>query len=236
MRVLFATAAVVVIDQITKLLVKGFSIPSLGINFEGMYYAQKIDILGSFFRITFVENPGMAFGINVGVSSKLFLSLFSIVASIAIVVYLYKSRNESTILRVALALILGGAIGNLIDRTFYGVFYGYAPLFHGSVVDFMDFDIFDINLFGITYDRFPIFNVADMAVTIGVFLLIFFNKSGETAAEPVTDPAFGASSPVEVSAGEIPQNGGASQNAQVESGIIEEQKTENDEPDKPKEL
>ncbi|HEX3074082.1 MAG TPA: signal peptidase II, partial [Ignavibacteriales bacterium] len=207
MRVLFVTAAVVIVDQLTKLFVKGFSIPALGLNFEGMDYAQKINVLGSFFRITFVENPGMAFGIDVGVSSKLFLSLFSIAASIGIIIYLYKSKNESFIMRAALALILGGAIGNLIDRMFYGVFYGYASLFYGSVVDFLDMDIFDINLFGITYDRFPIFNVADMAVTFGVVLLIFFNKKSEE--ETVPNPAFSPSAAEGIDAADFPQNGRA---------------------------
>lgn len=236
MRVLFVTAAIVIIDQFTKLFVKGFSIPALGLNFEGMDYAQKINVLGSFFRITFVENPGMAFGIDVGVSSKLFLSLFSIAASIGIIIYLYKSKNESIMMRLALALILGGAIGNLIDRMFYGVFYGYAPLFYGSVVDFLDMDIFDINIFGITYDRFPIFNVADMAVTFGVVLLIFFNKKSEEEIEIVPDPAFSASS-AEGLSGEIPQNGRAARPEQLDNDKnIDEQKTANDEPDKSKEL
>lgn len=235
MRVLFVTAAVVIIDQLSKLFVKGFSIPALGLNFEGMDYAQKINVLGSFFRITFVENPGMAFGIDVGVSSKLFLSLFSIAASIGIIIYLYKSKNESFIMRAALALILGGAIGNLIDRMFYGVFYGYAPLFYGSVVDFLDMDIFDINLFGITYDRFPIFNVADMAVTCGVVLLIFFNKKSEE--ETIPNPAFSPSAAEGINAADFPQNGRAAQPGELDSATnIDEPKTENDEPDKPKEF
>jgi signal peptidase II len=80
-------------------------------------------------------------------------------------------------------MILGGAIGNLIDRVFFGVIYGYAPLFQGKVVDFVDVDFFDINLFGTIYDRWPIFNVADMAVSIGVILLIFFSRKISTVEE-----------------------------------------------------
>lgn len=174
MRVLFVSLFIVVIDQISKLSVKGFSFPSLKINYEGMYEGQRIHVLGNFFRITFIENPGMAFGFNPGINFKLWISIFSIIASIGLIVYIYRVRNQSLILRLALAFILGGAIGNLIDRMFYGVFYGYAPLFYGHVVDFLDFDFFHFSLFGRTFDRWPIFNVADASVTIGVVILLFF--------------------------------------------------------------
>ena len=177
MRVLYISLFVVIIDQVTKLIVKGFSIPFLNISHEGMYHGQKIPVWGDFFQFTFVENPGMAFGIDLGDGFKLWISLFSIVASIGLLYYLFTVRNQSRSLRVSLALILGGAFGNLIDRVFYGVFYGYAPLFYGKVVDFFDFDFFDFEIFNRSYDRWPIFNIADLAVSIGVIiLLIFYNK------------------------------------------------------------
>ncbi|MCK7516433.1 MAG: signal peptidase II [Ignavibacteriales bacterium] len=88
--------------------------------------------------------------------------------------YLYIIRDKSLSLKIAIALILGGAVGNLIDRTFYGLFYDYAPLFYGKVVDFFDFDFFNFTLFGRSYDRWPIFNIADAAVTIGVLILVIF--------------------------------------------------------------
>lgn len=183
MRILLVSVIILIVDQVTKLIVKGISIPALNIHFEGMAYAERINVIGSFLRITFVENPGMAFGIDLGLSSKLFLSLFSIAASIGILYYLFKVRKEGLIVRLPLALILGGAIGNLIDRIFYGVIYDYAPLFYGKVVDFVDVDFFDINLFGYSYDRWPIFNVADMSVSIGVILLLLFNKKYSKSAE-----------------------------------------------------
>jgi signal peptidase II len=136
LRVLYITAFLVLSDQITKLIVKGISIPFLGINLSGMRYGSSINVIGDFFKITFVENPGMAFGIDVGPASKLLLSLFSLIASIGILIYLYKLKDEKFVVRFALALILAGAIGNLIDRTFYGVIFGYAPIFYGKVVDF----------------------------------------------------------------------------------------------------
>lgn len=180
MKALYLSLAIVVVDQVTKLLVKGFAIPFLGLNYEGMYLGQMIPVWGDFFRLTFVENPGMAFGYDPGDSFKLIISIFSLVASIGLVIYLYAIRDKSLSLRIAIACILGGAVGNLIDRTFYGVFFDYAPLFYGKVVDFFDFDFFNFTLFGRSYDRWPVFNIADAAVTIGVLILIlFYKKNGE---------------------------------------------------------
>lgn len=183
MAVLYISLFIVVLDQLTKFLVKGGIIPLLNIHVQGMDYGSSINVFGDFFKLTFVENPGLAFGIDVNETSKLFLSLFSLVASIGILYYIYKSKEQKLIVRIALACILGGAVGNLIDRTFYGVFYGYAPVFYGKVVDFFNADFFDFTIFGRTYDRFPIFNIADSAVTIGVALLIIFHKSVDEKKE-----------------------------------------------------
>jgi signal peptidase II len=176
LKALYWSALIVVIDQITKLFVKGFTLPAFNLSFDGMYLGQMIPVWGDFFRLTFVENPGMAFGYDPGSSFKLIVSIFSLVASIGLIFYLYIIREKSFSLRLAIALILGGAVGNLIDRTFYGIFYDYAPLFYGKVVDFFDFDFFDFTLFGRSYDRWPVFNIADAAVTIGVLILVLFYK------------------------------------------------------------
>ncbi len=175
MRILFVSFLVVLIDQISKLAVKGFSIPFINFHHSGMYEGERIRIIGDFFRITYIENPGMAFGLNPGNSFKLWISVFSILASIGIIIYLYLMKKERFTLRFSLALILGGAIGNLIDRLFYGIFYGYAPLFYGKVVDFFDINFFHFTLFGKTFDRWPIFNIADAAVTVGVLILLIFH-------------------------------------------------------------
>lgn len=185
MKALYLTFIVVIVDQVTKLFVKGFSIPFLGIDYDGMYLGQMIPVWGDFFRFTFVENPGMAFGYDPGSSFKLIISIFSLVASIGLVFYLFAIRNKSLSLRIAIALILGGAIGNLIDRTFYGVIFDYAPLFYGKVVDFIDFDFFNFTLFGRSYDRWPVFNIADAAVTIGVLILVLFYKKHQDEDEKV---------------------------------------------------
>jgi signal peptidase II len=176
LRVLYATLFVVVADQVSKFWIKGFHIPVFNIKHDGMYIGQKIPVIGDFFRITFIENPGLAFGIDIDSSIKLWISLFSLIASVGLIIYLYTVRNEKFGLKLALALILGGAIGNFIDRAFYGIIYDYAPLFYGKVVDFLDFDFFNLTLFGRSYDRFAIFNIADSSVTIGIFLLLFLYR------------------------------------------------------------
>ena len=181
-RVLILSTAIVLADQITKLLVKGFSIPLLGISVRGMQYGVSKPVIGDFVRLTYIENPGMAFGIDLG--GKWFFSVFSIVASVAILVYLYRAREESLGFRISLALILGGALGNLIDRVFYGVFFSEGPLFYGKVVDFFDVDFFNISVFGYHLSRWPVFNIADAAVTIGVFLLLIFHRSTAMEEEP----------------------------------------------------
>ncbi len=193
MRVLIFSGIVLAIDQITKLIVKGFSIPFLGVEVKGMNYGSSIPVFGDFFKITFVENPGMAFGIDVNSYAKLFLSLFSLVAAVGLIYYLYLNRDKSLAYRLSLSLIIAGALGNFIDRAFYGLFYGYAPLFYGKVVDFFNVDFFDFSIFGRTYNRWPIFNIADSAVTVGVFLLVFYfnrkpHEEPKNDAETLSEP------------------------------------------------
>jgi signal peptidase II len=184
LRILFLSLFIVLADQISKIIVKGFRIQFLGINHEGMHLYESKNVLGEFFRITFIENPGMVFGIDFGGGPKLFLTLFSLAASVAIIYYIYKVRNQIFVLRLSLALIVGGAIGNLIDRMFYGVIYNEGAFLYGKVVDFFDIDFFDVMIFGHSFDRWPIFNIADLSVTIGVLLLlIFYNKISKSEEE-----------------------------------------------------
>ncbi|HMQ69910.1 MAG TPA: signal peptidase II [Ignavibacteria bacterium] len=188
MKVLFVTLFIVISDQITKLYVKGISIPALGINFEGMPYQSSIPVFGNYFKITFIENPGMAFGLQIG--GKLFLSLFTIFATVLLFFFLYKNRKESFLLRLSLAFILGGAVGNLIDRVFYGKIYDYAPYFYGRVVDFLHFDFPNFTIFGKTIYSWPIFNIADIAVSLGFILILMGYKKifkEEEVPEAVTD-------------------------------------------------
>jgi len=162
MAVLWITLGVVLFDQTTKLMVKGSPWPILP--FQGLQYGQSVPFIDDIVRITYIENPGIAFGINIP-GFKVVFALFSIVASVAILLYLKRNLLRLRIgERIALALILGGAVGNLIDRVFYGVFFHEQPLFFGRVVDLVDI-VFLHKWFGY------IFNVADSSVTIGVALL-----------------------------------------------------------------
>lgn len=182
MRITYVTLIIILLDQITKLLVKGFSIPFLNFYHAGLVLGSSYPIFGDLVRLTFIENPGMAFGIDVG--GKLFLTIFSIAASIGIFFYLYKIREEAFIIRFSLAMILGGAIGNLIDRVFYGVIFGEGSLFYGKVVDFVDVDFFNLDFLGFHMSRWPVFNVADATVSIGVVLLLLFHRRFTEAGEP----------------------------------------------------
>lgn len=162
MSVLWITALVVLFDQLTKMLVKGS--PFGFLSFKGMQYGSSFQFIDDIVRITYIENAGIAFGISIP-GFKVVFAVFSIVASVAILWYLKRNMERLKFgERIALALILGGAVGNLIDRVFYGVIYHEQPLFYGRVVDFIDF--------GWHHNMFPVFNVADSSVTIGVTLLI----------------------------------------------------------------
>ncbi len=176
MRILYITLILVFGDQITKFLVKGINLNILGLslNFTGMGYGTSIPIIDNLFLITFIENPGMAFGMEFG--GRLGRSLFTIVASILIIYFIYLNRKESHYLRLSLSFILAGALGNLIDRTFYGIIYDYAPLFQGKVVDFLQINIPDITILGRKFTSWPIFNLADMYVTIGFLMIILGYK------------------------------------------------------------
>ena len=171
---LYVTAfLLVVLDQITKMMVKGFSL--FGFDHQGMYIGESFNVLGDFLRITFVENPGMAFGVEFG-TGKIFLTLFSLIASFGLIYYLHIFKDAHRYVRIGIMLILAGAFGNFIDRMFYGVIYGNSPLFYGLVVDFIQVDIPDITFNSITYTHWPVFNIADSCVSIGMVFLLFFNK------------------------------------------------------------
>ena len=182
LRVLYVTLSIVFLDQVTKLLVKGFTLPIFNYYHQGMQLGQTIPVIGDFLRLTFVENPGMAFGIEIG--GRFFLTLFSFFASIGIFYYIYHLRKEPFIVRLTLAMILGGAIGNLIDRLFYGVIFGEGQLFYGKVVDFIDMDFFHIDFLTFHMNRFAIFNVADASVSSGIILMLLFYRKFSKLGEP----------------------------------------------------
>lgn len=166
--VLWISLLIVIADQLTKFAIKGS--PVSWLPWEGMSYGSSKPFIGEILRLTYIENPGIAFGITIP-GFKVVFAVFSIVASIGILWYMNRHRYELTGgEKTALALILGGAVGNLIDRVFNGVIYGEHALFYGRVVDFLDF--------GYKENWWPVFNIADSAVSCGVVLLmiILFRK------------------------------------------------------------
>lgn len=171
MRVFWITALIVLIDQITKLAV-----------YATMYRGQSIPVLGDWLRLTYTLNPGMAFGITFGPPGL--ITILALGATLLILVYIFHVRDGYAPYRYSLALILGGALGNIIDRIFYGKLFGYADLFQGQVVDFIHVNLWrgyipdSIPLLGGTYAAlFPIWNVADMAIVLGVVGILLFQRA-----------------------------------------------------------
>ncbi|MFM1828037.1 MAG: hypothetical protein RL624_278 [Bacteroidota bacterium] len=183
---------ILLVDQCLKIYIK-----------THFYYGQEVALLGSWFRLHFIENEGMAFGMKFGDASiaKLVLTLFRLVAVgfgfYYLNVMIKKGFKNATL--ICAALILAGAFGNLIDSIFYGKLFsessfclaqwvpwgkGYANLFYGRVVDMLYFPLIEWTLpsstpfIGAYTIRFfePVFNIADASISIGVLTLLFFQK------------------------------------------------------------
>ncbi len=172
MRLFWIVAGVLALDQATKFLVR--------LNMTQGYFGA-IDLVGNWLKFTYTENPGMAFGINFGPPGL--ITGFSVVAAFMITVYVFRVRKGYLPYTASLACILGGAIGNNIDRLFYGLIFDYAPFFQGRVVDFIHFDIWQgrvpsaFPIIGDSYMAFfPIFNVADIGIVGGVIGILIFQK------------------------------------------------------------
>ena len=172
-KALFSASLVFIIllaDQLFKIWVKT------------SFYLGEEWYITSWFRLVFIENNGMAFGISLG--DKIYLTLFRLLAAIGISIYLVYCirKNADTLLLSSLSLILAGAVGNIIDCVFYGVWFDYAPYFYGKVVDMLYFPLIEGHYWDwipmVGGDPFvffaPVFNLADSAICIGVGLLFIF--------------------------------------------------------------
>lgn len=172
----FTALLVILVDQIVKIWVHSH-----------MYLGERIEFLGSRGMLLYTENNGMAFGWELGGQlGKLALTLFRIGAVVGIgygLVYLIKHKYHRGLI-LNMSLIFAGAVGNIIDSTVYGMVYGYAPVFQGRVVDMFYFPIIR-GIFpswfpiwaGQDFEFFrPIFNVADSAISIGVIMILIYQK------------------------------------------------------------
>lgn len=196
--------AVLLIDQILKIWIK-----------TNMALGDEFRILGDWFVIHFVENNGMAFGFEFGGEyGKMFLSLFRVVAVFGIGYYILKLVKKDIPMGfiACVALIFAGAVGNIIDSAFYGLIFsdsygqvatlfpeggGYATFLHGRVVDMFYFPIISgiypdwIPVWGGSDFQFfrPVFNVADSAISVGIFsIILFYRKEFSELTAKVEEP------------------------------------------------
>ena len=164
---------------------------------------QSVTVFADWFELHFTENPGMAFGLTFGGKwGKIVLTIFRLLASLLIVYYIRSliKENAKPALTILVSLILAGALGNIIDSVFYGKLFaestyhsvatflpengGYAPIFMGKVVDMLYFPLVDtfwpdwVPYFGGNRLQFfrPVFNIADSAISVGVFSIILFKS------------------------------------------------------------
>ena len=152
MRVLFVSAILVLADQVSKAIVV-----------RTMSLYESVPVIENFFHFTYITNDGMAFGIDFPFGYFIF-SLISVLLTIFLFWYLWTARNDSLVIRLGLAMIIAGAVGNLIDR-----------LMLGEVIDFLDFMVGNFHWY--------VFNLADSYVTVGMVLIltdsIFLEKKRE---------------------------------------------------------
>ncbi len=163
MQIIFIVIVILIADQLTKYWAK-----------QTLEPIGQISLIGDWLKLTFTENTGIAFGIDLG--GQVVVTVLSVLATIGISIYLYSLRRKNIYYKLAFACILGGAIGNLIDRALYG-----------RVVDFIHFDLYRGYIGTYYLSLWPIFNIADIAISTGVAIMFVWYKrifEPELAAAP----------------------------------------------------
>lgn len=196
---------ILLIDQTLKIWIK-----------THMMLGEEYRVFGNWFIIHFVENNGMAFGMEIaGRFGKVFLSIFRIAAVFGIGVYLYRLTQKATPkgLIISVSMVLAGALGNIIDSAFYGILFnesylqvasflpadgGYSSFLHGKVVDMFYFPLLEgtypqwLPFVGGTDFIFfrPVFNIADSSITLGIISILLFQKRffHEEASDAIVEP------------------------------------------------
>ena len=189
-KIFFTSFILIILDQILKIWIK-----------THLFLGEEIQIF-DWFIIHFTENNGMAFGMEFGgYTGKTMLTLFRIIVVGLVIKYVFdlKKKSLSNGALIALGLIIGGAIGNIIDSSFYGIIFnesynnvaqfmhesgGYSSLLHGKVVDMFYFPLMNshfpnwVPIWGGEHFIFfrPVFNIADAGISIGIFMILLFYR------------------------------------------------------------
>ena len=142
---------IIILDQIIKFVV-----------IQNMELYSSIIIIKNFFNITYVQNIGAAFSILSG--NVVFLSLISLIVLVAIYIYLSKKKSFNKIQTITYSMLIGGIVGNMIDR-----------IFRGFVIDYLDFSILKYN--------FPVFNFADICIVVSAIILLIFSSKEEKSCD-----------------------------------------------------
>ena len=173
---IIVSIAIIAIDQIVKYYIK-----------THFFIGEEVKMFGDWGKLHFTENYGMAYGLEFGgKTGKNILTIFRIIAVTGIGYYIFTllKKNAHILYVISWTMIFAGALGNIIDSVFYGVWFGYDEWFHGRVVDMLYFPIIHTSIpdwfpiwKGEDFEFFrPVFNVADASISIGFIIILIFQK------------------------------------------------------------